>query len=206
MMTLLRRYQLDYNVPCSGRLSRPVSVPPSRPEPISRPKSTPVNRPMLAPSSRAMSSPTTLTVRKGKRAVSPRNAKKTTTKTKPNRASRSLRKERNKKGVNGKSVTASEEVSGEEHKHVNDYTDLSEDNSEDTAPLANTKSSPTQNGTVEENGEETDRDSIESIRCDEQLTHEETVSFEGSDSDTQDVVSSDTCKQSRSSEGMNSWT
>ena len=127
------------------------------------------------------------TVRKGKRAVSPRNAKKTTTKTKPKRASRSLRKERNKKGVNGKSVTASEEVSGEEHKHVNDYTDLSEDNSEDTAPLANTKSSPTQNGTVDENGEETDRDSIESIRCDEQLTHEETVSFVCSDSDTHDV-------------------
>ena len=121
------------------------------------------------------------TVRKGKRGVSTRNAKKTMTNTKPNRASRSLGKERVKKGVNGKSVTASEKVSGEQHKHVNDDTDLSEDNSEDTAPLADTESSQKQNG------EETDSDSIRSSKNDEQLTHEKTVSFAGSDSDTQDV-------------------
>ena len=126
------------------------------------------------------------TVRKGKRVVSLRNAKKTTIKTKTKRESRSLGNERNKKGVNGTTVIAPGEVKGEHRKHVEDDTDLSEDNAEDTAPLAETKSSPKQNGTVEENGQETDSDSIRSCK-DEQLTHDKTVAFAGSDSDTQDA-------------------
>ena len=125
-------------------------------------------------------------VRKGKRVVSLRNAKKTTTKTKTKRASRSLGNERNKKGVNGTTVIAPGEVKGEHRKHVEDDTDLIEDNAEDTAPLADTESSPKQNDTDEENGKETDSDSIRS-RKDEQLTHDKTVAFAGSDSDTQDA-------------------
>ena len=127
------------------------------------------------------------TVRKGKRGVSTRNAKNTTTNTKPKRASRSLRRERANKGVNGNSVTVPEDVKGEQREQVEGDTDLSEDNSEDTAPLADTKSSPKQNGTVEETGEETDTDSIKSTRTDEQLTHQKTMPSAGSDSDTQDV-------------------
>ena len=127
------------------------------------------------------------TGRKGKRIASPRNSKKTTTKTKPKRASRSLGKKRAKKEVNGKSIFAFEEVKGEQRKHVEDDTGMSEDNSEDNAPLIDTKSGPKQNGTVEENGEVTDFDSITSIRRDEQLTHEKTVPSAGSDSDAQDA-------------------
>ena len=125
------------------------------------------------------------TVRKGKRVISPRNAKNTTTKTKPKRASRSLGKERVKKGVNGTTAIAPEEVNGEQRERVEYDKELSEDNSEDNLPLADTKSSPKQNGTVEENGEETDSDSIESTRRDEQLTHEKTAPSLGSDSDAQ---------------------
>ena len=125
------------------------------------------------------------TVRKGKRVASPRNSKKTTTKTKPKRASRSLGTKRANKGVNGKSIFAFEEVNGEQREHVEDDTEMSEDNSEDNAPLADTKSGPKLNGTVEENGEVTDFDSITSIRRYEQLTHEKTVPSAGSDSDAQ---------------------
>ena len=127
------------------------------------------------------------TVRKGKRVISPRNAKNTTTKTKPKRASRSLGKERVKKGVNGTTAIAPEEVNGEQRERVEDDKELSEDNSEDNLPLADTKSSPKQNGTVEENGEETDSYSIESTRRDEQLTHEKTAPSPSSDSDAQDA-------------------
>ena len=121
---------------------------------------------------------------KGKRVVSPRNSKKTTTKTKPKRASRSLGQKRVKKEVNGKSIFAFEEVNGEQRKHVKEDTGMSEDNSEDNAPLIDMKSGPKQNGTVEENGKLIDSDSIV---CDEQLTHENTVSSAGSDSDAQDA-------------------
>ena len=118
----------------------------------------------------------------------PINTKKTATKIQSKRATRSLWKnDRVKTGINGKSVIAPEEINGEQRKQVNDDTYLSEDNSEDTAPLGNTKSSPKQNGTGEENGDETDPDSIKSITCDEQLTQLKTVPFAGSDSDTQDV-------------------
>ena len=127
------------------------------------------------------------TGRKGKRAVSPRNSKKTTTKTKPKRASRSLGKERTKKGVNGTTAIAPEDINSEQREHVDDDEELSEDNSEDNLPLTHTKSSPKQNGTVEGNGEVTDFDSITSIRRDEQLTHEKTVPSAGSDSDAQDA-------------------
>ena len=127
------------------------------------------------------------TGRKGKRVVSPRNSKKTTTKTKPKRASRSLVKERTKKGVNGTTAIAPEDINSEQREHVDDDEELSEDNSEDNLPLTHTKSSPKQNGTVEGNGEVTDFDSITSIRRDEQLTHENTVPSAGSDSDTQDA-------------------
>ena len=127
------------------------------------------------------------TGRKGKRIASPRNSKKRTTKTKPKRASRSLGKKRVKKGVNEKSSFAFEEVNGEQRKHVEDDKELSEANSEDNLPLVDTKSGPKQNGTVEENGEETDSDSIESTRINGELTHENTVSSAGSDSDTQDA-------------------
>ena len=128
------------------------------------------------------------TGRKGKRVASPRNSKKTTTKIKRNRASRSLGKECTKKGVNGTRAIAPEEVSGEQREHVEDDTALSEVNSEDNAPLIDTtKSSTKLNGTVEENGEVTDSDSITSLRRDEQLTHEKTVPSAGSDSDTQDM-------------------
>ena len=126
------------------------------------------------------------TAREGKRVASPQNSKKTTTKTKPNRASRSLGKKRAKKGVNGKSIFAFEEVNGEQREHVEDDTGMSEDNSEDNAPLIDTtKTSTKLNGTVEENGEVTDSDSITSLRRDEQLTHENTVPSAGSDSDMQ---------------------
>ena len=124
---------------------------------------------------------------KGKRVVSPRNSKKTTTKTKPKRASRSLGQKRVKKEVNGKSIFAFEEVNGEQRKHVKEDTGMSEDNSEDNAPLIDTESGPKQNGTVEENGEMTDSDSVASTRSDEQLTHENTASSAGSDSDAQDA-------------------
>ena len=124
---------------------------------------------------------------KGKRVVSPRNSKKTTTKTKPKRASRSLGKERTKKGVNGTTAIAPEYINSEQREHVDDDEELSEDNSEDNLPLTHTKSSPKQNGTVEGNGEVTDLDSITSIRRDEQLTHENTVPSAGSDSDAQDA-------------------
>ena len=127
------------------------------------------------------------TGRTGKRVVSPRNSKKTTTKTKPKRASRSLGNKRVKKGVNGKSIFAFEEVNGEQRKHVEDGNGMSEDNSEDNAPLIDTKSGPKLNGTVEENGEVTDSDSFVSTRTDEQLTHENTVSSACSDSDAQDA-------------------
>ena len=127
------------------------------------------------------------TGRKGKRVVSPRNSKKTTTKTKPKRASRSLGKERTKKGVNGTTVIAPEDINSEQREHVDDDEELSEDNSEDNLPLTHTKSSPKQNGTVAENGEVTHSDSITSTRCDEQLTHENTVSSAGSDSDAHDA-------------------
>ena len=130
----------------------------------------------------------TETVRKGKRGVSQRNVKNTTKKTNTKRASRSLGKGRVMKGVNGISVIAPEEVNGEQRKHVEYDTDLSEDNSEDIVPLADTKSSPKQHtGTVEENGEETDLDSTESIRSDGQLTHEKTLPCACNDSETQDV-------------------
>ena len=122
-------------------------------------------------------------VREGKRVASPRNSKKTTTKTEPKHASRSLGKERTKKEVNGKSAIAPEDINGEQRERVEDDKELSEDNLEDTAPLADTK----RNGTVEENGEETDSDSITSIRRDEQLTHKNTVPSAGSDSDTQEM-------------------
>ena len=126
------------------------------------------------------------TGRKGKRVASPRNSKKTTTKTKPKRASRSLGKKRAKKGVNGTTAIAPEEVNSEQREHVEDDTSLSEVNSEDNAPLIDTtKSSTKLNGTVEENGEVTDSDSITSLRRDEQLTHEKTVPSPGSDSDAQ---------------------
>ena len=124
---------------------------------------------------------------KGKRVVSPRNSKKTTTKTKPKRASRSLGQKRVKKEVNGKSIFAFEEVNGEQRKHVKEDTGMSEDNSEDNAPLIDTKSGPKQNGTVEENGKLIDSDSIVSTKCDEQLTHENTVPSADSDSDAQDA-------------------
>ena len=124
---------------------------------------------------------------KGKRVVSPRNSKKTTTKTKPKRASRSLGQKRVKKEVDGKSIFAFEEVNGEQRKHVKEDTGLSEDNSEDNLPLTHTKSSPKQNGTVEENGKLIDSDSIVSTKRDEQLTHENTVPSAGSDSDAQDA-------------------
>ena len=128
------------------------------------------------------------TGRKGKRVASPRNSKKTTTKTKPKRASRSLGKECTNKGVNGTTAIAPEEVNGEQREHVEDDTSLSEVNSEDNAPLIDTtKSSTKLNGTVEENGEVTDSDSITSIRRDEQLVHENTVPSAGSDSDTQEA-------------------
>ena len=128
------------------------------------------------------------TGRKGKRVVSPRNSKKTTTKTKPKRASRSLGKKRTNNEVNGKTAIAPEEVIGEQRKHVEDDTGMSEDNSEDNAPLIDTtKSSTKLNGTVEENGEVTDSDSITSLRRDEQLIHENTVPSAGSDSDAQDA-------------------
>ena len=127
------------------------------------------------------------TVRKGKRVASSRNSKKTTTKTKSKRASRSLGKDRVKKGINGTTAFAPEEVNGEQRKHVEDDTALSEDNSEDNAPLIDTKSGPKLNGTVQENGEETDSDSIESTKSGEQLTHDNTVPSAGSDSDTQDM-------------------
>ena len=127
------------------------------------------------------------TGRKGKRVVSPRNSKKTTTKTKPKRASRSLGKERTKKGVNGTTAIAPEDINSEQREHVDDDEELSEDNSEDNLPLSHTKSSPKQNGTVEGNGEVTDFDSITSIRRDEQLTNENTVPSAGSDSDAQDA-------------------
>ena len=126
------------------------------------------------------------TVRKGKRVASPRNSKKTTT-TKPKRASRSLGKKRAKKGVNGKSIFAFEEVNGEQREHVEDDTGMSEDNSEDNAPLIDTKSGPKLNGTVDQNGEVTDYDSIVSTRTDVELAHENTVPSTGSDSDTQDA-------------------
>ena len=126
-------------------------------------------------------------VRKGKHVVSPRNAKKTTTKTKPKRASRSLGNERVKKGVNGTTNILPEEVNGEQREHVEDDTALSEVNSEDNAPLVDTKSGPKQNGTVEENGEMTDSDSIESTRSNGEFTDEKTVPSAGSDSDTQDM-------------------
>ena len=64
---------------------------------------------------------------------------------------------------------------------------MSEDNSEDNAPLIDTKSGPKQNDTVEENGKLIDSDSIVSTKCDEQFTHENTVPSAGSDSDTQDA-------------------
>ena len=124
---------------------------------------------------------------KGKRVVSPRNSKKTTTKTNPKRASRSLGQKRVKKEVNGKSIFAFEEVNGEQRKHIKEDTGMSEDNSEDNAPLTDTKSGPKQNGTVEENGKLIDSDSIVSTKCDEQLTHENTVPSAGSDSDAQDA-------------------
>ena len=127
------------------------------------------------------------TGRKGKRVASPRSSKKTTKKTKPKRASRSLGKKRAKKEVNGKSIFAFEEVNGEQRKHVEDDTEMSENNSEDNAPLIDTKSGPKLNGTVEENGEVTDYDSIVSTRTDGKLTHENTVPSAGSDSDTQDM-------------------
>ena len=127
------------------------------------------------------------TGRKGKRVVSPRNSKKTTTKTKPKRASRSLGKERTKKGVNGTTAIAPEDINSEQREHVDDDEELSEENSEDNLPLTHTKSSPKQNGTVEGNGEVTEFDSITSIRRDEQLTHEKSVPSAGSDSDAQDA-------------------
>ena len=127
------------------------------------------------------------TAGKGKRVVSPRNSKKTTTKTKPKRASRSLGQKRVKKEVNGKSIFAFEEVNGEQRKHVKEDTGMSEDNSEDNAPLIDKKSIPNQYGTVAENGEETDSDSIESNRSDGEITDENTVPSAGSDSDTQDM-------------------
>ena len=127
------------------------------------------------------------TERKGKRVVSPRNSKKTTTKTKPKRASRSLGQKRVKKEINGKSIFAFEEVNGEQRKHVKEDTGMSEDNSEDNAPLIDTESGPKQNGTVEENGKLIGSDSIVSTKCDEQLTHENTVPSAGSDSDAQDA-------------------
>ena len=125
------------------------------------------------------------TGRTGKRVASPRNSKKTTTKTKPKLASRSLGKKRAKKGVNGTTAIAPEEVNGEQRECVEDDTGKSEDNSEDNAPLIDTKSGPKQNGTVEENGEVTDSDSIESTRSDKQLTHENTVPSAGSGWDAQ---------------------
>ena len=127
------------------------------------------------------------TGRKGKRVASPRNSKKTTTNTKHKRASRSLGKKRAKKEVNGKSIFAFEEVKGEQRKHVEDDTGMSEDNSEDNAPLIDTKSGPKLNGTVEENGEVTDYDSIVSTRTDGELTHENTVPSAGSGWDAQDA-------------------
>ena len=123
------------------------------------------------------------TGRKGKRVASPRNSKKTTTKTTHKRASRSLGKERSKKGVDGTTAIAPEDINNEQRENVEVDTDVSEDNLEVTAPLADTK----RNGTVEENGEETDSDSITSIRRDEQLTHNNTVPSAGSDSDTQEM-------------------
>ena len=114
------------------------------------------------------------TVREGKRVASPRNSKKTTTKTKLKRSSRSVGNECVKKEVNGTTTIVPEEVNGEQPEHVEDDTEMSEDNSEDNAPLIDTKSGPKQNGTVAENGEVTDSDSITSIRRDEQLTHENT--------------------------------
>ena len=123
------------------------------------------------------------TGRKGKRVASPRNSKKTTTKTKPKRASRSLGKECINEEVKGTTAIAPEDINSEQREHVEVDTDVSEDNLEDTAPLADTK----RNGTVEENGEETDSDSITSIRRDEQLTHKNIVPSAGSDSDTQEM-------------------
>ena len=122
------------------------------------------------------------TGRKGKRVASPRNSKKTTTKTTHKRASRSMGKERTKKGVNGTTAIAPEDINSEQRENVEVDTDVSEDILEDTTSFADTK----RNGTVEENGEETDSDSITSIRRDEQLTHKNTVPSAGSDSDTQD--------------------
>ena len=123
------------------------------------------------------------TGRKGRRVASPRNSKKTTTKTKPKRASRSLGKERTKKGVNGTTAIAPEDINSELREHVEDDTGMSADNSEDNAPLIDTESGPKQNGTVEENGEVTDSDSVASTSSDEQLTHENTVPSAGGDSD-----------------------
>ena len=128
------------------------------------------------------------TVREGKRVASPRNSKKTTTKTKLKRSSRSVGNECVKKEVNGTTTIVPEEVNGEQPEHVEYDTEMSEDNSEDNAPLIDTKSGPKQNGTVAENGEVTDSDSITSIRRDEQLTHENTVPSAGSDSDAQGAV------------------
>ena len=121
------------------------------------------------------------TGRKGKRVASPRNSKKTTTKTTHKRASRSLGKERIKKGVDGTTATAPEDINSELPENVEVDTDVSEDILEDTAPFADTE----RNGTVEENGEETDSDSITSIMRGEQLTHENNVPSASSDSDTQ---------------------
>ena len=123
------------------------------------------------------------TGRKGKRVASPRNSKKTTTKTTHKRASRSLGTERSKKGVNGTTAIAPEDINNEQREHVEVDTDVSEDIFEDTASFTDTK----RNGTVEENGEETDSDSITSKRKNEQLTHKNTVSSAGSDSDTQEM-------------------
>ena len=124
-------------------------------------------------------------VREGKRVASPRNSKKTTTKTKLKRSSRSVGNECVKKEVNGTTTIVPEEFNGEQPEHVEDDTEMSEDNSEDNAPLIDTKSGPKQTGTVAENGEVTDSDSITSIRRDEQLTHENTVPYADSDSDAQ---------------------
>ena len=127
------------------------------------------------------------TGRKGKRVASPRNSKKTTTKTKPKRASRAMGKKRVKKVVDGKSIFAFEVDNGEQREHVEDDTGMSEDNSEDNAPLIDTKSGPKQNGSLEGNGEVTDYDSIVSTRSDGEFTDENTVPSAGSDSDAQDV-------------------